>query len=255
MKHLLFCLSIAAISVLTGCAGIDEELYPADITLSKLEAAIEKATDPEGHYARSNTAIMRQEISDSSNGGLFGSKKMRMVEVKTMKPDFFRLTTYEENEPVLALISNGRSCWVADYKKRRVKTLSDREFEKMRILSEIARPGSKLHEIFKNINIQRSIIDGEEYYKLTCSNPGDNPLEIYISRNTFLTTRIRGAVKTAGISDLQYDSTLTGHSLHNGVRIPEETTSSLGGETQQSRVIYYRLNENIDPSEFRPPVF
>lgn len=255
MKHLRICLGIAAIFVLAGCAGINEELYPADITLSKLEAKIEKATDPEGHYARSNTSVMRQEISDSNDNSLFGSRNMRMVEVKTMKPDFFRLTTYEENEPVMALISNGRSCWIADYKKRKVKTLSDREFKRMRILSEIARPGSKLHEIFKNISIQRSIIGEDEYYKLTCSNPGDNPLHIYISRNTFLTTRITGAIKTAGLTDLQYDSSLTGHSLHNGVRIPEETISTLGGETQQSRIIYYRLNESVDPSEFRPPVF
>jgi len=254
MKNLLSCVCAAAVVLLTGCAGINEELFPADITLPKLEAAIARTTDPEGHYARSTTSIMRQEISDGTSD-LFGVKKMRMVEVKTMKPDFFRLTTYEDNEPVLALISNGRSCWVADYKKRRVKTLSDREFEKMRVLSEIARPGSKLHEIFKNIRIERSIIDENEYYKLTCSNPGDNPLEIYIDRKTFLTTRIRGAIKTAGLTDLKYDSTLTGHSLHNGVRIPEETTSSLGGEEQTSRVIYYRLNENIDPADFRPPVF
>lgn len=254
MKYYALFTAFAAALILTGCAGFNEELLPADITLSKLEDKIAKATDPEGHYARSTTSIMRQEITDDADSTLFGSPKMKMVEVKTMKPEFFRLTTYEENEPVLAMISNGRSCWIADYKKRKISTLSEKQFKRMRILSEIARPGSKLHEIFKEIRIKRSIFDDQEFYKLTCSNPGDNPLEIYITRGSFLTARIRGSIK-AGLANLRYDSRLTGHSLHNGVRIPEETTSTLGGETQHSRVIYYRLNEKIDPADFRPPVF
>ena len=197
---------------------------------------------------------MRQEISDP-DPGWFGDDKLKMVEVKTMRPDYFRLTTYEENEPVLALISNGKSCWVADYRGKRVSTLSPEEFRRMRVLTEIARPGSRIDQIFSSITIQLCRIGQREYYKLKCSNPGMDPLEIYIKRENYLTERVRGRIRTGAISSISYDSRLLGYGLYEGVRMPEETISTNNGEAQRSRVIYYKLNVPIDPAEFRPPVF
>ena len=156
---------------------------------------------------------------------------------------------------MLALISNGKSCWVADYRGKRVSTLSPEEFRRMRVLTEIARPGSRIDQIFSSITIQLCRIGQREYYKLKCSNPGMDPLEIYIKRENYLTERVRGRIRTGAISSISYDSRLLGYGLYEGVRMPEETISTNNGEAQRSRVIYYKLNVPIDPAEFRPPVF
>ena len=237
-----------------GCLSPTEELQPSDINLAELQQRIDRATDPERRYAEAATSVMRQEISDP-DPGWFGDDKLKMVEVKTMRPDYFRLTTFEENEPTLALISNGESCWVADYRSKRVSTLSSEEFRRMRVLTEIARPGSRIDQIFSDIQLQLCRIGDREYYKLSCSNPGMNPLELYINRETYLTERVRGKLRTGAISSISYDSRLLGYSLYEGVRMPEETISTNNGEMQRSRVIYYKLNVPMDPAEFRPPVF
>ena len=125
----------------------------------------------------------------------------------------------------------------------------------MRVLTEIARPGSRIDQIFSDISIQRCRIGDREYYKLRCSNPGMNPLEIYIDHDNYLTERIKGKISTGAISSISYDSRLLGYSLYEGVRMPEETVSTSNGEAQRSRVIDYKLNVPIDPAEFRPPVF
>ena len=237
-----------------GCLSPTEELSPSDLTPAELQERIDRATDPERRYADAVSSILRQEVSDP-DPGWFGNDKLKMVEVKTMRPENFRLTTYEENEPVLALISNGESCWVADYRNKRVSALSPAEFRRMRVLTEIARPGSRIDRIFKDIKIQRCRIGDEEFYKLTCSNPGMHPLELYVNRSNYLTERVRGKIGTGPISSISYDSRLLGYSLYEGVRMLEETISTSNGETQRSRVLYYKLNVPMDPAEFRPPVF
>ena len=257
MKRLGTLLRLTALPLLfaaAGCISPTEELQPSDLTLAELQQRIDRATDPEGRYAAATSSILRQEIIDP-DPGWFGEEKLKMVEVKTMRPNYFRLTTYEENEPMLALISNGESCWVADFRSKRVSALSKEEFRRMRVLTEIARPGSRIDQIFSDIQLQLCRVGDREYYKLSCSNPGMNPLELYINRESYLTERVRGKLRTGAISSISYDSRLLGYSLYEGVRMPEETVSTNNGEIQRSRVIYYKLNVPMDTAEFRPPVF
>ena len=37
--------------------------------------------------------------------------------------------------------------------------------------------------------------------------------------------------------------------------LPQETEVSVGDIKQKTKVVYYKLNEAIDMSEFRPPTF
>jgi hypothetical protein len=252
LPRLLFC-SALLLTLLNGCASC-RDLRPADISLDELQQKIDLATDPEGRYAKASTSVIRQEIL-SERTSLFGTPKMQMVEIKTMQPDFFKLTTFVENEPVMALISNGTSCWLVNFKRHKVQVLSEKEFRRMKVLSEIARPGSRINDIFSNVKLEECTVDDTPYYRLTCSNEGMNPLVIYINRNNFLTERITGSLNTGALSSVEYDSRLTKYSLYEGVRMPQETSSTQNGETQTSRIISYKLDLPLDSAEFRPPSF
>ncbi len=234
---------------LCGCSSLpDEELSPSDLTVAELEQRMSGATDPEGRYAKAGSFIMRQEVVTKR---WLEPDKVQMVETKFMRPDFFKLTTYDDNQPSLAIISNGENCWVADYGAKKVRVLDAKSLRQAKVMSEITKPGSRLSDIFKHITIQRCRMDGRDYYKLECWNNPDTVLNIYVDAANYQTSRVHFSSRDG----LKYDSSLRGYGLYEGVRIPEETSFKTDGSEKISRVIYYKLDPVIDSAEFRPPVF
>lgn len=240
----------AFLLALCGCSTLpDEELSPAtDMTIGELEKRMAQATDPEGRYAQSRSFVMKQVVETKR---FLDTPQEQMVETKFMRPAFFKITTYDDNQPAVAIISNGENSWIADYNAGKVRMLDADALRKVKRFNDITRPGSKLSEVFKDIRIFNCRIGGEDYYKIECPGEDGQGLNVYVDADSCQITRI-------SVSDngkVIYDSSLKGYGLYEGVRIPEETTVRSDGVEKTSRVIYYKLNPVIDISEFRPPVF
>ena len=242
--------AFCAALVLCGCASMpEEELSPADITLAELEEKMSQATDPEGRYAQAKSFVMKQEVETKR---FLDQPLIQMVETKFMRPEFFKITTYEDNQPVISIISNGESSWIVDYNSQRVRTLDAEQLRQVKRFSDVTKPGSRLSAIFKDIKIQKCRIGDEEYYKVECPGEKGSMLNVYVDADTFQTSRISVADSNGEVT---YDSSLKGYGLYEGVRIPEETSVRTGGVEKTSRVIYCKLNQVIDPAEFRPRPF
>ena len=251
MKRHLTHLASALLALLAfcGCSYLQpEELSPAEITIAELEARMARATDPHGRFAEAGSFVLRQEVETKR---FLSSPLVQMVETKIMRPGYFKITTYEDNQPVRAIISNGESSWVADYTAKKIRMLDADQFRQVKRFSDITSPGGKLSAIFTDITIQKCRIGDRLFYKVACRGEADTVLNIYVDADTFQTERI--AVVTNG--DVTYDSSLRGYGLYEGIRIPEETSVSAGGVDQVFKVIYCKLNPQLDVSEFRPPVF
>lgn len=242
--------AMAFLLALCGCSTLPkEELSPAtDMTIGELEKRMAQATDPEGRYAQSRSFVMKQVVETKR---FLDTPQEQMVETKFMRPAFFKITTYDDNRPAVAIISNGENSWIADYNAGKVKMLDADALRKVKRFNDITKPGSKLSEVFKDIRIFKCRIDGENYYKIECPGGDGQGLNVYVDADSCQITRI--SVSENG--RVTYDSSLKGYGLYEGVRIPEETTVRSDGIEKTSRVIYYKLNPVIDISEFRPPVF
>ena len=249
MKKLFAYLPLAALLALCGCSSLpDETLTPSDLTVEELEQRMTKATDPEGRYAKAQSFVMSQTLTTKR---FLDSPIEQKVETKFMRPECFKITTYDDNKPSIAIISNGTSSWVADYNAEKIRVLDADALRQIKRLGEITRPGSKLSQIFEKIAVSKCRIGDETFYKLTCPGEKGFDLNIYVDADNYQTERIT-IVKDGKVT---YDSSLKGYGLYEGVRIPEETSVKAGGVESTSHVIYYKLNPVIDPAEFRPPVF
>lgn len=246
---MMFVVPVCLAAGLFGCASVaKEELSPSDLSLDELETRMAKATDPEGRFASIRSFVMRQELTTKR---FLDEPTVQMVETKFMRPDFFKITTYDDNQPSFAIISNGESSWAVNYKTRKVKVLDAELLRESKAFAEITKPGSRLSAVFKNVTVQLCRIGDERFYKLTCRNTPDSSLNIYVDADDYQTERITAE----GKNGLKYDSSLRGYGLYEGVRIPEETTVHSSSGESVAKIVYYKLNQPIDTAEFRPPVF
>lgn len=241
--------ALLALTTLCGCSGLsDEELSPSDISLEELEKRMAEATDPHGRFAKAKSFILKQEVETKR---FLDTPIVQMVETKIMQPDYFKITTYSDNQPASALISNGTSSWVVDYENRKVKMVDPDKLGQVKKFSDITSPGSRFSRIFSNVTVQKCRIGDKLYYKLVCPGDDGNVLNAYVDAETCQTVRISIVKK----GEVVYDSSLMGYGLYEGVRIPEKTSVRSGGVEKVSTVLRCKLNPAIDISEFRPPVF
>ena len=188
IKILSALFTLAALMVLCGCSSLpDETLSPSDLKIDELEQRMAKATDPEGHYAKAQSFVMRQELTTKR---FLDTPLVQMVETKFMRPDSFKITTYDDNKPALAIISNGTNSWVADYNAEKIRVLDADALRQIKRLGEITRPGSKLSQIFDNIKVDKCRIGDELYYKVSCQSEKNLALNIYVDADSYQTERI-----------------------------------------------------------------
>jgi len=241
--------ALLALLTFCGCSSLpDEELMPADISVEELEKRMAEATDPNGRYRDARSFVMKQVVETKR---FMEKSEVQMVETKFLRPQYFKITTYDDNQPQVALISNGECSWRVDYAAKKVKLLDADELRQVKKFSDITSPGSRLSDIFKNITVQKCLIGDDVFYKVACPGEDNTVLNAYVGVDSCQIERIT-IVKDG---NLVYDSSLKGYGLYEGVRIPEETVVRSGDSEQVFKVIYCKLNSPIELSEFRPPVF
>ena len=238
-----------AVLALCGCSSLqDEELSPADISVAELEKRMAEATDPHGRYRDARSFVMKQEVERRS---FLDDPTVQMVETKIMRPNFYKITTYEDNQPMTAVISNGECSWQVDYKAKKVRMLDAVKLRQVKKFSDITSPGGKLSGVFKNLTVQKCQIGDALFYKVACPGEDGAVLNAYVGFDSCQIERVTIAVN----GKVTYDSSLKGYGLYEGVRIPEETVVKSGDTEQVFKVIYCKLDSPLDASEFRPPVF
>lgn len=253
MKKFIFLFPAMLMLAAAGCtAPFEETVSPADITVEQLESRMKQAMDPNGRFANAQTYIMRQQIT--TERGWMEPPQIQMVEVKFRRPDKFRLTTFTDNEPESAIIASGNRGWLVDLKRRKTVALDSRMLPRVLAMVRLTNPGNNLKNVFDKVVLDRSRIDDEDFYRFTCSNGSNRPMHIYVGSNDFLNKRLRMKLDI-GNTTLDYDSRMLCYSMYEGVMIPDESVVVQGGTEQRSKVIYYKLDANIEDSEFQPPLF
>ena len=253
MKRFTYLPFLGALLLLAGCATeFHEEISKSDITLDQLESRMRQAMDPAGRFAGAKTYVMRQQITTEQ--GWMDPPIVQMVEIKFRRPDQFKLTTYTDNEPETAIIANGKSGWMADLKHRKSAALDGKALRRVLALVRLTDPGNRFEDVFSKVTLDKSIIDGEVFYRLTGSGEDGTPVRIYIGAKDYLNKRMRMKFDVNG-STLDYDSQMLAYSMYEGVMIPDESVVRQGGTEQKTKVVYYKLDVPLDDAEFRPPLY
>ena len=253
MKKISVLLLGIILLISAGCAAPEqEEIMASDLTIEELESRMKKAMDPNGRFARARTYVMRQQVV--TERGWLETPIVQMVEVKFRQPDQFKLTTYTDNEAELSIIANGSAGWMVDLKREKVVKLDKEGLERVLVMVRLTNPGNRLKNVFESVSLDRCRLDGENYYRFTCRNKDRNPMYIYVGEKDYFNKRLRMDLEV-GKSSIKYDSKMQGYSMYEGVMIPDESLVIQGNTAQKSKVIYYKLDENLSDEEFRPPLF
>lgn len=227
-------------------SGCQSDGDPADISLSVLQLKMQKAMDPNGLYRKSKSYVQKQMLMVKED---WESDKNFIVEIKYKRPDKMLITTKEDNLATISIIFNGKNAWIVNYKEKRRTLVKGEQLEKMKVLFALGRPGSTYQDIFKEVKLFETELNGQAYYKLKCISKfkDQEPLIVYVGKHNFLTKRIDISPSVTSIVD-QYG-------LYDGVIIPEQTTEIFNDREKRYKLIMYKLNVDIDDNEFFPPVF
>jgi len=236
-------ISIFFVVIGSGCMSDGE---PANISLSILQMKMQKAMDPDGLFRKSKSYVQKQMLMVKEG---WGSEKGYIVEIKYKRPDKMKMVVKEDNVPTTSIIFNGKNAWIVNYQQRKRTLISGEQLEKMKVLFALGRPGSTYQEIFKDVKLFETDLDGHPYYKIKCISKfkDQEPLIVYVGRHNYLTKRIDVPPHVTSIID-QYG-------LHDGVIIPEQTSEIVDGSEKRYKLIMYKLNVSIDDNEFFPPAF
>lgn len=254
MKKIHFLAVFAAVvSLISGCASVEEQIFPADITLKELEKRINKASDPDGVFANSKSYIMRQEVRTSQ---FLDEDQVKMVELKFEKPDKLALITYDENQPASIFCTDGKDGWIADCSSRKIVQLEENGLKRMQMLTRLSTPGSGGYAaVFSKVEVNKCINEEGEFYRITCYPEYQKyPIYFYVDSNDFLLRKMNMTVEVDG-KTFDYENRIIDYETREGVNIPMVTEVKQMGVTQKSKVIFYRLNPQIPESDFQPPVF
>ena len=225
-KTMLFPVLFGAVLLsFAGCASVDEVIGESDLSVEEIEAKKSLAIDPDGRYANSTTSVMRQEVR--TEVGWLDPDKIQMVEAKFEAPGNFKIITYEENEPVYAIIINQNQAWSADYGSQSVISIPQSWLNRVKILEKMSDPRTKLKDIFAQVTAEKVMMDDQIYYKLFCVNPDEVELSIYIDARDFLPRRITGFFNVNG-SKHHYDSRIEPRRVdHHSKRLGADFQSHL----------------------------
>ena len=248
----VFVLSIVAVLFFAGCAAVQDELSPSDLSLTELEKRMNKATDPENKFRSSKTYLLDQEVVEKR---LFDDSEAEFVRVKFEQPAKFSLTTLKDNVPESVFCSDGERGWVADYRCRRVKMLSGSELKRFQVLSQLGSPVSNFEQIFPKVVVARCSNEDGNFYRIDCfSDNQAEPISFYVDSNTYLIRQMKARFKV-GSGKLDYHAKILKYEKREGVMIPIITEVEQNGLKQESKVINYKLNLPFPATDFLPPVF
>lgn len=238
--------------VFSGCAA-DLALRESDLSVKELEQKMAKALDPMGRFAAAERYVQRFEVKTST--GWLEPPQEQFMEVKFARPDNFKITISDDKGLLEGYIFNDAGGYRINYRSKSVKVLDKELLSHLRTMREIADPVMELETVFNHIEIKRGSVSDKEFYLLRCrKNPGDNPLEFFISAKNFRLRSSTGKIRI-GTATLDYRSTVVNYALNEGLMVADLTESVTNGIKTESKLIGFKLNPHFTPDEFKIPVF
>lgn len=251
-KLLLSFAAGAGALLLSGCGMFNggPEEYPADISIALLQERMQRATDPDRKFADASSYVQKQMLEVKKS---FGDPVQSIVEVKFKRPDMFKTTILRDNRPVNSVIFNGKQAWSVNYISQTVAPIEGLQFETLKLIFDMGRPGISYTQIFKDVKLSQVRMDELEYYKMVCipNVSGLEPYTIYVGKNSFLPKKLETVEQINGVNS-KYTAVMDTYAMYEGVMIAKESTTILNGIKQNYRVIFYKLNAKIEDSEFTP---
>lgn len=256
MRRLGGWMPLFAVVGLLPVFGCETPELPSDISMDTLEDRMAQVMDPQREYRNAHSYIQRQNIEEK---GLFSSK-MNVVEVRFQRPDRFKVTVYDENEPQSGILSRDGRAWSIDYRNGIITELFGNELAKTRVMLALGHPDNDYDKLFRKIDMSLVTIDddGKDLlcYKLVCSSglPGSTPFIIYVNRALSLPKRIELEFELNGRT-VHYVNNIVEYQNFGGVRVPTLSRITDGDREYTSRVVGYLLNPKFRDNEFQVPEF
>lgn len=253
MRRALPALAGTALLAVCGCAAPE---LPSDISVDTLEDRMAQAMDPQREYRNAHSYIQRQNIEEKG----FFSSKLNMVEVRFQRPDRFKVTVYDENEPQSGILSRDGRAWAIDYANGIITELVGNELAKTKVMLALGHPDNDYDKLFNTIDMSIVTIDNNgkdlECYKLVCTSglPGAKPFVVYVSRALSLLKRIEFDFELDG-REIHYVNDIVEYQNYGGVRVPTLSRITEGDREYTSRVVGYLLNPKFRDNEFQVPEF
>ena len=251
-KYLVWMCFAVAVMVFAGCASDKDILTPSDLTLAEIEQRIDKAADPDGVFMKSRTYTMLQQISVPR---FLDDPEESLMEIKFEHPAKFCMISYEDNQPVSTVCSDGKSGWAADHSSRKIKIFDGAELRRLQVMSQLGNPRESYLKIFPKVEVFRCTNEEGSFYRIDCYGAGQQePVSVYVDSKDFFIRRIKFDL-AVGSGRLDYDARIIQYELREGVMIPVLTKITQNGEKMESRITSYKLNVEIPETDFIPPVF
>lgn len=243
-------LASAAMVLLSGCATE----RPADITLDELEKKMAQAMDPAREYRRAGSYFQRQNIEEET---FWGNKKYQLVDVKFQRPDKFKFSYYEKNQPITEILSVGGRAWLINHKKHLVTELDGKTMEKFKVMLALSHPDTDYDKLFRKVDMTLTTLsDDREYYKLVCHPfiKESQPIIIYVDKAESLPKRLHLTVKTPdGV--VKSVSTIEEYQKFGSIKAAALTRVDEEIREYTTRVVGYQLNAPFSEDEFKIPEF
>lgn len=236
--------------IFSGCATADK-ISQSDLDVETLELRMARAMDPDGRYAASSGSVIRQEVRIPQ---FLDDDIECMVETRMARPDKVLISTYDGNELEQVVGFDGRSGWLANYRRRRVDILEGAALTQILNMAKLANQTGSYRKIFEKVEVFRCSNNDGEFYLLQCRGNGGSEFKIYVDASTFFVRRLSGKIKMGGRS-VDYESRITSYARHQGVLVPQESEIEQNGEKQIVKIIDYKLNVKFQDGDFLPPVF
>ena len=246
---------IGAAILLAVCGCAVPEL-PSDISVDTLEDRMAQVMDPQREYRKAHSYLQRQNVEEKG----FFSSKLNMVEVRFQRPDRFKVTVYDENEPRSGILSRDGRAWTIDYENGIITELTGNALAKTKVMLALGHPDNDYDKLFSKIDMSITTIEEDdkdlECYKLVCSSglPGAKPFVVYVSRALSLPKRIEVDFELDG-REVHYENDIVEYQNYGGVRVPSLSRITEGDREYTSRVVSYLLNPKFRDNEFQVPEF
>jgi outer membrane lipoprotein-sorting protein len=226
--------------ILSAVAAIGEENV---LSIKELCSKIRDAADPDGFFRNAESYLIRQKITviGGERGEFYG-------EIKFKKPDKIRSSYFYKGKLMSAVVINGGKAWNISGADGSASDISGIEFDRLKLFHQIANPSTALSDVFEDIRFEKTEENGESFYVLSCRTKLENipAIVFYVGAKDFLQRRMISSDDKGN----PYSAEIVKYSLIDRILIPSETKVLTGGVQQQIVLETFKINIDIDDSEF-----
>lgn len=253
MKAFLFVPALCLLMLLCGCFGDPLRLesgIPANLTVEEITKRMQRATDPEKHYANAKSYYMKQRLTTNNENGNDES----ISEIFWRAPNFLKQVSYRNGEVINIIIAKGNRFWYVNPKNKKSREITGKDAQLVKAFTDITTPGLNYQNIFHSVTVDqiRDPKSDRMVYRLICrvDNPDIAPYVFYVDPKTWLTDRCETILYSPNGSRHHYVADSEEYEMASGVRIAKKTLVTVDRKKDTAETIAFTLNPEIPLSTF-----